>query len=108
MTKDSPGGVQSPLESETARNADKSQALVIQWFDTTYSRRNPYKTPQEKWSNGFFKSSKHIWIDWANSHAPSRTLMKKLVHFSTSRKENTLLLLKLRFDYPVDPPLHHP
>ena len=54
---------------------------------------------------------KKIHVDWLGKLP--RTLEDpaegvELVHCSTSRAKTTLLLLNLRFDYPVDPPLQYP
>ncbi len=41
---------------------------------TPYSQSPPYRTTRGTQSNAFSKSTKHMWIGWANSHAPSSTL----------------------------------
>ncbi len=41
---------------------------------TPYSRITLHRMPRGTQSNAFSKSTKHMWIGWANSHEPSSTL----------------------------------
>ncbi len=41
---------------------------------TPYSQSTPHRMTWGTQSNAFSKSTKHMWIGWANSHAPSSTL----------------------------------
>ncbi len=40
---------------------------------TPYSRSTLHRIPRGTQSNAFSKSTKHMWIGWANSHEPSST-----------------------------------
>uniref|UniRef100_A0A3Q2FHH4 Ig-like domain-containing protein n=1 Tax=Cyprinodon variegatus TaxID=28743 RepID=A0A3Q2FHH4_CYPVA len=43
---------------------------------TPYSRSIPHRTPRGTQSNAFSRSTKHMSTGWANSHAPSRILLR--------------------------------
>ena len=78
-------GVQPSLETSLTyyRQCGPSSDTVIQGTDSPYRgpipctpREPPTGLPEGTRSNAFYKSTKHMWTGWANSHAPSRILQR--------------------------------
>ena len=85
-----------------------TETAILKWL-TSQPENPPTGFPEGTRSNAFFRSTKHMWTGWANSHALSKDTAKslELVHCYRSRTKTTLFFLNLGFDYPAGPPLQY-